>query len=299
MTGQFRQSVFGRLGGYDDVNDRSRQRWQGDRKTGCLDQPLGSRRSFWPPTRTRKPWPTSTECGSTGFMTAPTIILDMERQPDPQEGCRSPLSPPAVALACPGTGTIASRTSSRATSTRSACQGFFRKAPSSRAPSNHVRRYYASFSYRAGSWDRKRRSPRWNGTPANWFPVSASSSLSPARPSAWSPSTISAVRRSSTSRKARTPSDGPGCHAGSSATTRSGCSFTPWPTISVTSCGHWPCRRRWSTGRTTLREKLVKIGAKVVTMAAMSRSNWRRWLTRDLFRKSYLIDDLRPRPAPA
>jgi len=24
-------------------------------------------------------------------------------------------------------------------------------------PPNHVRRYYASFSYRAGSWDRKRR----------------------------------------------------------------------------------------------------------------------------------------------
>jgi len=24
-------------------------------------------------------------------------------------------------------------------------------------PPNHVRRYYASFSYQAGSWDRKRR----------------------------------------------------------------------------------------------------------------------------------------------
>ena len=34
-------------------------------------------------------------------------------------------------------------------------------------PPNHVRRYYASFSYRAGSWD---------GIPANWFPVSVLSS---------------------------------------------------------------------------------------------------------------------------
>ena len=33
-----------------------------------------------------------------------------------------------------------------------------------------------------------------------------------------------------------------------SATTRSGFSFTPWLTTSATSCGRWPCRRRWSTG---------------------------------------------------
>ncbi len=33
------------------------------------------------------------------------------------------------------------------------------------------------------------------------------------------------------------------------ATTPSGSSFTPWPTIWVTSCGRWPCRRRWNTGR--------------------------------------------------
>ena len=57
---------------------------------------------------------------------------------------------------------------------------------------------------------------------------------------------------------------GPGCHAASSATTRFGSSFTPWPTI-------WATMRtlalpkeveHWSL--TTLREKLVKIGAKVV-----------------------------------
>ncbi len=35
----------------------------------------------------------------------------------------------------------------------------------------------------------------------------------------------------------------------SSATTTSSFSFMPWPTISVTSCGRWLCRRRWNTGR--------------------------------------------------
>ena len=49
MTGQFRQSVFGRLGGYEDVNDADRLGrdpamrvdcwWQGRRKTGCVHQP--------------------------------------------------------------------------------------------------------------------------------------------------------------------------------------------------------------------------------------------------------------------
>ena len=54
MTGQFRQSVFGRLGGYDDVNDAGRlgrdprhalDCWrQGHRKTGRFHQPDGTLR---------------------------------------------------------------------------------------------------------------------------------------------------------------------------------------------------------------------------------------------------------------
>jgi len=52
MTEQFRQSVFGRLGGYEDVNDADRlgrdpghaldRRRQGRRKTGRFDQPDGA-----------------------------------------------------------------------------------------------------------------------------------------------------------------------------------------------------------------------------------------------------------------
>ena len=92
--------------------------------------------------------------------------------------------------------------------------------------------------------------PKWSGTPASWFLASVSSSLiCRALPSGWWRSIITVARRSSTSRKARTPSTGPVCHVASSATMPFGSSFTPWPTIWATSCGHWLCRRRWSTGR--------------------------------------------------
>ena len=39
-----------------------------------------------------------------------------------------------------------------------------------------------------------------------------------------------------------------------------------WPTISAISCARWRCRRRWRRwSLTSLREKLIKIGAKVVS----------------------------------
>ncbi len=63
------------------------------------------------------------------------------------------------------------------------------------------------------------------------------------------PFTISAARRSSGSMRAKTPSNGPGCHAASSVITKFGSSFTPWPKISATSCARLRCRRQWSTGR--------------------------------------------------
>ena len=54
------------------------------------------------------------------------------------------------------------------------------KRPVGRPP-KEVRRYYANFSYRAGSWTEPRRSPagsspRWSGTQGNCIPASASSS---------------------------------------------------------------------------------------------------------------------------
>ena len=69
LAGQFRQSVFGRLGSYDDVNDAGRpsldpvMRWivggkAVARQAASSSQMGPSRRSFWPPMRTLKPWPT-------------------------------------------------------------------------------------------------------------------------------------------------------------------------------------------------------------------------------------------------
>ena len=92
--------------------------------------------------------------------------------------------------------------------------------------------------------------PRWNGTPASCAPASAL--LSPTcrgPPNGWWRFIITVGQRSNTSRKANTPSSGPGCHAASSATTRFGSSFTPWLTIWATSCGRLHCQRRWNTGR--------------------------------------------------
>ena len=106
-------------------------------------------------------------------------------------------------------------------------------------PPNHVRRYYASFSYQAGSWDRKRRvvaKVEWH--PGELYPRVGFIVTNLSRPAERVvASTINEARRSNTSRKARTRSNGRGCHAASSATTPFGCSFTPWPTISPTSCG--------------------------------------------------------------
>ena len=54
---------------------------------------------------------------------------------------------------------------------------------------------------------------------------------------------------SSGSRKARARSSGPGCHVAPSPPTWSASNFTPWRTISATSCGRWRCRKRRSRGR--------------------------------------------------
>ncbi len=63
MTGQFRQSVFGRLGGYEDVNDADRlgrdpaMRWivggKAVEKQAASTSQMGAlRQSYWPATRT-------------------------------------------------------------------------------------------------------------------------------------------------------------------------------------------------------------------------------------------------------
>ena len=97
------------------------------------------------------------------------------------------------------------------------------------------------------------------------------------------------------------PSSGHACRAASSVTTLSGSNSTRSPTISATSCGHSCCPmqvEQWSL--TTLREKLVKIGAKIVRhgryiVFQMAEVAIPRDLFADILRR---IDRLRTTPLP-
>ena len=69
----------------------------------------------------------------------------------------------------------------------------------------------------------------------------------------------------------RTRSTGRGCHDHSFRGQRGAVfSCTPWPTTWPTSCEHWLCRPGRALGQLSLREKLVKIGAKVVSHGRLS-----------------------------
>ena len=97
------------------------------------------------------------------------------------------------------------------------------------------------------------------------------------------------------------PSGGRASRARSSATTRSGFSFTPWRTTSATSCRTLALPKaveHWSL--TTLREKLIKIGAKVVSHGRYVTFQLAEVVVpMELFRKILrLIDGLRPVPLP-
>ncbi len=90
------------------------------------------------------------------------------------------------------------------------CQGtmFFSEqhwpfeVPSDRPP-NHVTALDASFSYLWKLGQEAAWSPRWNGTPANWFPVKTCRTRTVAFQSARYEQHIKA---------GQAPSDGPGCH---------------------------------------------------------------------------------------
>ena len=171
-------------------------------------------------------------------------------------------------------------------------------------PPNHVRRYYASFSYRAGSWDKARRvvaKVEWH--PGELFPrlgfIVTNLSRSAERV------TLFYNQRGKAEQYIK-----------------EGKNAIKWTRLSCLKFRNNAVRlqlhalaynlanfmrtlalpkevEHWSL--TTLREKLVKIGAKVVSHG--------RYVTfqlaevavpRELFRKILrLIDDLRPRPAPA
>jgi hypothetical protein len=166
-----------------------------------------------------------------------------------------------------------------------------------------VRRFHANFTYQAGSWTKPRRviaKVEWH--PGELYPrVGFIVTNYRARPIVSSPSTTSAAHASSGSRKVRARSSGHGCRAGRLRPTPSGSSFMRWPTISAISCARWrrPSRSKdWSL--TSLKEKLIKIGAKVVShrryvaflMAEVA-------IPRQMFQEILrLIADLRPQSPP-
>jgi hypothetical protein len=99
LVGLLRQSVFGRLAGYEDVSDAQRthhdsaMRWILGGKAATVARPrrarwAASRRTGSPPTRTYWRWSICPANGSTGFRSASAqgIILDMDSGVNPTHG---------------------------------------------------------------------------------------------------------------------------------------------------------------------------------------------------------------------
>jgi hypothetical protein len=116
------------------------------------------------------------------------------------------------------------------------------------------------------------------------------------------PSTTSAERRSSGSKKARARSSGPDCRAAPSPRTPSAYSSMLSPTISATSCETLAMPKaieQWSL--TSLREKLMITGAKVVSHGRHVTFQLAEvGISRPMFKEILmLIARLRAPPAPA
>ena len=137
--------------------------------------------------------------------------------------------------------------------------------PVGRPSLTKVKRFFEDFHYQAASWDKERRviaKIEWH--PGELFPrVGFIVTNLPMEPD-WvmgfynqrgtaEQHLLGTLLRNTlsgnASRKANTPSAGRGCHASGSATTRSGCSCTRWPTTWPPSCAASNCPRKWQTGR--------------------------------------------------
>ncbi len=221
MRGLFRRSVFGRLGGHEDVNDADRpgcdpaMRWiVGGR--GVLQlvveryRERGLRRCFR---------------GDAAFA-APEIHEFPET-----EGDRYTIRLKADAILRQSIACLPTR-------------------PVGRLPDHMIRPMPASAIRQAHGTRSVGSSSGSNDIRANVSRASASSSPGwAALPGAWSPSATGAARPGSTSRKAGTRLCAPGCHAGGSGTMPCGSGFMRSPEIPVTSCGRRLCRRRSGDGR--------------------------------------------------
>ena len=171
-------------------------------------------------------------------------------------------------------------------------------------PPNHVRRYYASFSYQAGSWDRKRRvvaKVEWH--PGELYPrvgFIVTNLSRPAERVVWFYNQRGKAEQHIKEGKNAIKWTRLSCRKFRDNAVRLQLHALAYNLANFMRTLALPKEvEHWSL--TTLREKLVKIGAKVVSHG--------RYVTfqlaevavpKELFRKFLsLIDDLRPRPAPA
>jgi hypothetical protein len=178
--------------------------------------------------------------------------------------------------------------------------GHLLKRPVGRPP-QEVRRYYASFHYQAGSWSKPRRAVakvEWHPgelCPRVGFIVTNLARLAER--------IVGFYNHRGTceqwSKKARARSSGPACRAVPSGPMPSASSSTLSPTTSAISLTMPKTAEPWSL--TSLREKLIKIGAKVVshgryTVFQMAEVAVPRQMFREILS---LIVRLRAPPAPA
>ena len=171
-------------------------------------------------------------------------------------------------------------------------------------PPNHVRRYYASFSYRAGSWDRKRRvvaKVEWH--PGELVPrvgfIVTNLSRSAERVT-WFYNQRGKAEQYIKEGKNAIKWTRLSCRKFRDNAVRLQLHALAYNLANFMRTLALPKEvEHWSL--TTLREKLIKIGAKVVSHGRYATFQLAEVaVPKELFRKILgLIDDLRPRPAPA
>jgi len=145
--------------------------------------------------------------------------------------------------------------------------GYLLKRPVGRPP-HEVRCYFASFSYQAQSWNKSRRvvaKVEWH--PNELYPRVGFIVTNLARSAE---RVVAFYNQRGTAeqwiKEGKGAVNGHACCAAPSPPTPCVFSSTPSPTILAISCGRWRCPKRaesWSL--TSLKEKLIKIGAKVVS----------------------------------
>jgi hypothetical protein len=109
-------------------------------------------------------------------------------------------------------------------------------------PPNEVRRFYANFTYQAGSWTKPRRvvaKVEWH--PGELYPRVGFIVTNMSRPAENVVAFYnkSVERANNGSRRARARSSGRGYHVALLLPTRFGFNFMRWPTISVIFCARW------------------------------------------------------------